>query len=66
MNLMEITKGYEPKQSEQQEQTKNSLGTTDRWKQLVKEQAETLEKVTEERDELQVRNKMVLISVFHL
>ena len=52
MNLMEITKGYEPKQSEQQEQTKNSLGTTDRWKQLVKEQAETLEKVTEERDEL--------------
>ena len=43
MNLMEITKGYEPKQSEQQEQTKNSLGTTDRWKQLVKEQAETLE-----------------------
>ena len=57
MNLMEITKGYEPKQSEQQEQTKNSLGTTDRWKQLVKEQAETLEKVTEERDELQVRNQ---------
>ena len=57
MNLMEITKGYDPKQSEQQEQTKNSLGTTDRWKQLVKEQAETLEKVTEERDELQVRNQ---------
>ena len=57
MNLMEITKGYESKQSEQQEQTKNSLGTTDRWKQLVKEQAETLEKVTEERDELQVRNQ---------
>ena len=47
MNLMEITKGYEPKQSEQQEQTKNSLGTTDRWMELV----------TEERDELQVRNQ---------
>ena len=57
MNLMEITKGYEPKQSEQEEQTKNSLDTTDRWKQLVKEQAETLEKVTEERNELQVRNQ---------
>lgn len=57
MNLIEITKGYEPKQSEQQEQTKNSSDTTDRWKQLVKEQAETLEKVTEERNELQVRNQ---------
>ena len=57
MNLMEITKGYEPKQNEQTNQTKNSPDTTDRWKQLVKEQAETLEKVTEERDELQVRNQ---------
>ena len=27
MNLMEITKGYEPKQNEQTDQTKNSLGT---------------------------------------
>ena len=56
MNLMEITKGYEPKQNEQPEQTKNLPDTTDRWKQLAKEQAETLEKVTAERDELQARN----------
>ena len=54
MNLMEITKGYEPKQNEQSDQTKY---TTDRWKLLAKEQAETLEKVTAERDELQVRNQ---------
>ena len=40
MNLMEITKGYEPKQNEQQEQTKNSSDTTDKWKQLAKEQAD--------------------------
>ena len=39
MNLMEITKGYEPKQNEQTEQ------------------AASLELVTEERDELQVRNQ---------
>ena len=39
MNLMEITKGYEPKQNEQTEQTKNSPDTTDKWKQLAKEQA---------------------------
>ena len=57
MNLMEITKGYEPKQNEQTDQTKNSLDTTDKWKQLAKEQAETLEKVSAERDELQVRNQ---------
>ena len=57
MNLMEITKGYEPKQNEQTDQTKNSLYTTDKWKLLAKEQAETLEKVTAERDELQVRNQ---------
>ena len=57
MNLMEITKGYEPKQNEQTNQTKNSLDTTDKWKLLVKEQAETLEKVTVERNELQVRNQ---------
>ena len=57
MNLMEITKGHEPKQNEQTDQTKNSLDTTDKWKQLAKEQAETLEKVTAERDELQVKNQ---------
>ena len=57
MNLMEITKGYEPKQNEQPEQTKNSSDTTDKWKQLAKEQAISLEKVTAERDELQVRNQ---------
>ena len=57
MNLMEITKGYEPKQNEQTEQMKSLPDTTDKWKQLAKEQAETLEKVTAERDELQVRNQ---------
>ena len=57
MNLMEITKGYEPKQNEQTEQMKSLPDTTDKWKQLAKEQAETLEKVTVERDELQVRNQ---------
>ena len=55
MNLMEITKGYEPKQNEQTEQTKNLPDITDRWKQLAKEQAASLEKVTAERDELQVK-----------
>lgn len=55
MNLMEITKGYESNQNEQTEQTKNLPDTTDRWKQLAKEQAASLEKVTAERDELQVR-----------
>ena len=57
MNLMEITKGHEPKQNEQTDQTKNSLDTTDKWKQLAKEQAASLELVTEERDKLQVRNQ---------
>ena len=57
MNLMEITKGYEPKQNEQTEQMKNLPDTTDKWKQLAKEQAASLELVTKERDELQVRNQ---------
>ena len=57
MNLMEITKGYKPKQNEQMDQTMYSLDTTDKWKQLAKEQAASLELVTEERDELQVRNQ---------
>ena len=57
MNLIEITKGYESNQNEQAEQTKNLQDTTDRWKQLAKEQAASLEKVTAERDELQTRNQ---------
>ena len=57
MNLIEITKDYKPKQNEQTEQMKNLPDTTDKWKMLVKEQAETLEKVTVERDELQTRNQ---------
>ena len=57
MNLIEITKGYEPKQNEQTEQMKNLSDTTDKWKQLAKEQAASLELVTEERDKLQVRNQ---------
>ena len=57
MNLMEITKGYEPKQNEQTEQMKSLPDTTDKWKQLAKEQAASLELVTEERDELQARNQ---------
>ncbi len=57
MNLMEITKGYELKQNEQTEQMKSLPDTTDKWKQLAKEQAASLELVTEERDELQVRNQ---------
>ena len=57
MNLMEITKGYEPKQNEQTEQMKSLPDTTYKWKQLAKEQAASLELVTEERDELQVRNQ---------
>ena len=55
MNLIEITKGYEPKQNEQTEQMKSLPDITDKWKQLAKEQAASLELVTEERDELQVR-----------
>lgn len=57
MNLIEITKGYEPKQNEQTEQMKSLPDITDKWKQLAKEQAASLELVTEERDELQVRNQ---------
>lgn len=57
MNLIEITKDYKPKQNEQTEQMKNLPDTTDKWKLLAKEQAETLEKVTVERDELQTRNQ---------
>ena len=57
MNLIEITKGYEPKQNEQTEQMKSLLDITDKWKRLAKEQAASLELVTEERDELQVRNQ---------
>lgn len=57
MNLIEITKGYELKQNEQTEQMKNLSDTTDKWKQLAKEQATSLELVTKERDELQVRNQ---------
>ena len=57
MNLMEITKGYEPKQNEQTEQMKSLPDITDKWKQLAKEQAASLELVTKERDELQVRNQ---------
>lgn len=57
MNLMEITKGYEPTQDEQTEQMKNLPDTTDKWKQLAKEQAASLELVTKERDELQTRNQ---------
>ena len=57
MNLIEITKGYEPKQNEQTEQMKSLPDTTDKWKQLAKEQAASLELVTEERDKLQVKNQ---------
>ena len=57
MNLMEITKGYEPKQNEQTEQMKSLPDITDKWKQLAKEQAASLELVAKERDELQTRNQ---------
>ena len=64
MNLMEITKGYEPKQSEQQEQTKNSLGTTDRWKPVsythlkaAREREEIILKQLEEKDPLPDKEK---------
>ena len=57
MNLIEITKGYELEQNEQTEQMKSLPDITDKWKQLAKEQAASLELVTEERDELQVRNQ---------
>ena len=57
MNLIEITKGCESKQNEQTEQMKSLPDITDKWKQLAKDQAASLELVTEERDELQVRNQ---------
>ena len=57
MNLIEITKGCESKQNEQTEQMKSLPDITDKWKQLAKEQAASLELVTEERDKLQVRNQ---------
>lgn len=57
MNLMEITKGYKPTQDEQTEQMKNLPDTTNKWKQLAKEQAASLELVMKERDELQTRNQ---------
>ena len=47
MNLIEITKGCEPKQNEQTEQMKSLPDITDKWKQLAKEQAASLELVTE-------------------
>ena len=59
MNLIEITKGCESKQNEQTEQMKSLPDITDKWKQLAKEQVASLELVTEERDELQVRNQKV-------
>lgn len=55
MNLMEITKEYEPKQNEQRELRTNLPNTTDRWKQLAQDQAKTLEIVITERNELQVK-----------
>ena len=39
------------------EQMKSLPDITDKWKQLAKEQAASLELVTEERDELQARNQ---------
>lgn len=55
MNLMEIEKELEIQQKEISEETKNLPDTIDKWKLLVQEQAETLETVTVERDELQMR-----------
>ena len=57
MNLIEIGKKPEIQPTETADQMKNLLDTTDKWKQLAKEQAASLELVTEERDELQVRNQ---------
>ena len=59
MNLMEIGKKPEIQQNEiteeQMEKTKNLPDTTDRWKQLVQEQAKSLEVVIAERNNLQIR-----------
>ena len=57
MNLIEIGKKPETQPTETADQMKNLPDTTDKWKQLAKEQAASLELVTEERDELQVRNQ---------
>ena len=57
MNLIEIGKKPETQPTETVDQMKNLPDTTDKWKQLAKEQAASLELVTEERDELQVRNQ---------
>ena len=57
MNLMEIGKKPEIQPTETADQMKNLPDTTDKWKQLAKEQAASLELVTEERDKLQVRNQ---------
>ena len=57
MNLIEIGKKPEIQPTETADQMKNLPDTTDKWKQLAKEQAALLELVTEERDELQVRNQ---------
>ena len=57
MNLIEIGKKPEIQPTETADQMKNLPDTTDKWKQLAKEQAASLELVTEERDELQVRNQ---------
>ena len=54
---MEIGKKPEIQPTETADQMKNLPDTTDKWKQLAKEQAASLELVTEERDELQVRNQ---------
>ena len=57
MNLMEIGKKPEIQPTETADQMKNLSDTTDKWKLLAKEQATSLELVTKERDELQVRNQ---------
>lgn len=59
MNLMEIGKKPEIQQNEitedQMEKTKNLPDTIDRWKLLAQEQAKSMETVTAERNELQIR-----------
>ena len=55
MNLIEITKGYEPKQNEQTAQMKNLPDITDKWKQLAKEQAEVKTRNEKKRAEMEIR-----------
>ena len=59
MNLMEIGKKPEIQQNEiteeQMEKTKNLPDTIDRWKQPAQEQVKSLETLTAERNELQIR-----------